>query len=458
MFTHARAPMVVPWGAVHVAASWTMRRLAAGVLLFTVLATACGDGNDSTTPTTVRAPEVVDALIDGEQSIDGERREALAALARDRALLGARWLAGTVRDDGSYHYWYLPVTDEFDDSDYNEVRHAGVTYALFQAYGENGDESLSEAGDAAAEWIEAQSLEADVGRHFHLAGRTKLGGQALAVVALLERRRATGATDLDGLIDDLAAFMLSMERDDHPGMYWMSYELGERLSTPDSLFYPGEALLALTRLARAFPERTEYLDAAVRAAEYLVHERDGDIPQQGDVPRDDHWLTIALSDLYRLAPDDDYATVVYLQGTRMTAAQYTADHGRPGLIGANALRDPVNYTSTATKGEALVAAWALAEHRDDQELSPIFAEAARRTAQFALRVQYTAENTGGMADPAATIGAWPQDPEVESVRIDFVQHNVSMLLGVWWITDSGDLPQAAGSPVEAALSLSRQGV
>lgn len=447
MFTHAYPLMVVPSDPVRVAASWAMRRLMAAVLLFAVLAAACNDGNDSTTPTTVRPPGVVDALLDGEQPIDGDRREELAALARDRALLGARWLAGTTRDDGSYHYWYLPVTDEFDDSEYNEVRHAGVTYALFQAFSENGDESVHDAGDAAAEWIDTQSLEADVGRHFHLAGRTKLGGQALAIVALLERRRTTGATDLDGLIDDLAAFMLSMERDDHPGMYWMSYDLGERLPTPDSLFYPGEALLALTRLARAFPERTEYLDAAVRAAEYLVHERDGDIPAQGEVPRDDHWLTIALSDLYRLAPDDDYATVVYLQGTRMTAAQYTEEHGRPGLIGASGLRDPVNYTSTATKGEALVAAWSLAEHRDDQELAPIFAEAARRTAQFALRVQYTAENTGGLADPAAAIGAWPQDPEVEDVRIDFVQHNVSMLLGVWWMIDPGDLPQAVDPPV-----------
>jgi hypothetical protein len=269
-------------------------------------------------------------------------------------------------------------------------------------------------------------------RVFVFAGRSKLGAQALALVALVERRRATGDHSIDPYILQMAEWLLSMELPDEPGRYFQSYSAvtNERLLTPNSDYYPGEALLALVRLAQDFPDGP-YLEYAHRAAEYLVHVRDGDVPTLPAVPREDHWLTMALSELYLAVPDPAYSRVVEMQAASMLRNQYTAADGNPWAIGASRSRNPVNYTSTATKAEALIAAWRLAEARDDVQQASILANAARRTVQFLMRVQYTEDNTTAFPDPARVIGAWGQDAVKPYVRMDFVQHNVSALLGVW---------------------------
>ena len=127
------------------------------------------------------------------------------------------------------------------------------------------------------------------------------GARDVTAVALTERRRVTGSTDADNLIHAMAEFLLWMEYAEQNGQYYNSYKhrAERKLPTPEGVYYPGEALLALTRLAEQFPDEP-YLEAARRAANYLVRVRDGDIPETGEIPREDHWLTIALSELYRV--------------------------------------------------------------------------------------------------------------------------------------------------------------
>ncbi len=378
-------------------------------------------------------------------TLDGARPlnlQALAEVARERAVLGARWLAAVVQPTGAYQYIYDPGTDRYVNRDYNDVRHAGTTYALYQVYDIAREPGLLTAAERATEWIERQSVPVGSGRAFVDPSRTmtKLGGQALAVVALLERRRTTGADDADPLIADLSRFLLSMEMPDHPGRYYMAYTVADqRLHlVPSSEYYPGETLLALTRLAQHFPDGP-YLAAAQRAAHYLVYERDGDLPALGAAPRDDHWLTIALSELYRLDPNEDYSKVVAIQAERMIANQHTAADGYPSRIGAAKRESGISYTSTATKGEALVAAWALAKHRGDAAAADQYATAAMRTAQFQMRVQYLPANAELFAKPDRLIGGWPGSATNQAIRIDYVQHNISALAGLWSLVAEGDL-------------------
>lgn len=416
-----------------------MRRIVPLVLLLAALLAGCGAEPEALPPGS------------GGPVLDGARpvqREALADLAIQRARLGGQWLARNLRYDESFPYWYLPRTNQIDVGDYNEVRHAGTTYSMFKVGGATADAEILAGGERTVEWIDRNSLRlpGTRGRAFVFEGEVKLGGQALAIVALMERRRVTRDRRHDALIRDLADFMLSSEVRGQPGRMHPRYIVssGEFRLNPPSDYYPGEALLALTRLAQQFPRETYKADAN-RVAQYLVHRRDGDIPRLGEVPREDHWLTLALSELYRLTPDPDYRTVAYLQAQSMIDNQHRPPDPPP-LIGASDDRSPVNYTSTATKGEALASAWALARFSRDTARETRLALAAHRTAQFAMRVQYTPANTRGFPRPDGVNGAWAQDPVVPNVRMDFVQHNVSALTDTERVMRLGDLPIARPLP------------
>ena len=78
----------------------------------------------------------------------------------------------------------------------------------------------------------------------------------------------------------------------------------------------------------------------------------------------------------------------------------------------------------------------------DEEAVELVATAARRNAQFQMRVQYTEENAQLFPRPERMIGAWGEDAAEPYVRIDFVQHNISALIGVWHLTEEGDVPIA----------------
>ena len=384
------------------------------------------------------AQSATEPVLDGASELQAR---PLADLALARAEMGAAWLASVTREDGSFYYIYYPEDREFEAEDYNEVRHAGTTYSLFQAYGAFGGDAVLDAAEGAAQYIEDNAVPAgEAGLAFVYEGRMKLGGQALALVALLERRRVLQDHTRDELISGLSQFMMSLELADQPGRYYQSWDSAtqEPSLEPDSDYYPGEALLALTRLAQHYPEGP-YLDYAVRAAEFLVHQRDGDIPEVGEVPREDHWLALALSELHQLHPDDAYRDVAYLQAESMVANQFTAEEG-PMRAGGSRLQTPINYTSTATKGEALIAVWAMAAATGDREAADRYAAAARRNAQFQLRVQFTPENTELFPDPEMVIGAWGKDALDPWIRIDFVQHNISALIGTWYMTTEGALP------------------
>lgn len=416
----------------------TRARLVAAGLAAVALAVVSGCEAYEEVPT---AP-----VLDGRRAI-AER--PLAAIARERATLGSRWLAAVVRRDGSLPYRYYPSADRYDTESYNAIRHAGTTYSLFKVAVGRGDPARR-AGELATRYIVSHSvaLPGRPGRGYLFNGQVKLGGQALALVALLERRRVTGDRGHDRLIAQMATFLRQFEVPGGSGRMYSRYLAPSRrfALAPVSEYYPGEALLAFTRLAQQFP-RGGYLQDARRVARYLVHERDGDIPRLGRVPREDHWLTLALSELHRLDPDPDYARVVYLQADSMIANQATARDGAD-VIGASLAQDPINYTSTATKAEALAGAWALARHTGDARRARRLATAQQRTIQFLMRVQYTQANTIDFPEPARAIGAWPQDAYEDYVRIDFVQHNISALSDAAHLIVTGDVPLARAPSAE----------
>lgn len=391
------------------------------------------------TPPVSIAGDMIPPLLD--ETLPLQTNE-LGALLRSRSRLAAAWSVPIQRPDGSFPYAYEPDRDRYILDQYNEVRHAGATYALFQACQLFDDESLRSCARRAVDYIAGSSISLpDGGAVFLRNGRCKLGGQALAIVALLQGRRTLETAAWDDVIAALAEFLLALELPDEPGRYFQSFEAAtqQKLLTPASNFFPGEALLALTRLHAAFPDGP-WLAAARRAARYLVRVKDGDQIAAGTVPREDHWLTIALSELSRFDPDPDYATIVFWQADRMIRSQYRPDDPQPWRIGAARARSTPPFTTTATQAEALNAAWELARMREDPGAVERCSLGALRSAQFLMRVQYTEANTRLFARPERAIGAWAQDADYPHIRIDFVQHGLSALVDAARLLQTGATP------------------
>ncbi|MEZ4499601.1 MAG: hypothetical protein R2839_05895 [Thermomicrobiales bacterium] len=384
-------------------------------------------------------PDIVPAVLYGTAALD---KEALQTILMERIALGAGWLSRAVGPDGWMTYYYQPSRDRVLMDDYSEVRHAGTTYAMFQAYEVLQDPELLEAAERAVTWIEAASLLTPYGgKAFCLKNRCLLGGQALALVALLERRRVLQDTSFDDLIADLAVFLDVLELRDSPGQHYEIYRaLRDRFTvSEDSKYSPGEVMLAQVRLAQHFPDGP-FVDAACRVADFLIYRRDGDLPAAGVAARTDHWMAMALSELYPLTGHPHHALAAQMIGDLIREGQYQPQETSWRLIGAARRGTSANYTATATRGEALMAIWHLANFLGDQDAIARFSQSALRNAQFLMRVQYTPELAERFRNPARVVGGWAQDESVADIRMDYVQHNVSALIGAWHLLAEGRLP------------------
>jgi len=346
---------------------------------------------------------------------------------REAADQGGRYLLRHQRKDGSFDYSYEPKKDTVSD-DYNLLRHAGSCYALVELYQATGDGEYLAAADRGLEYLLTFSRppkEIDREAAFEAivspGEEAKLGGAALAILAMVQYQRATGD---DGRLDrsrSMAGFLRFQQEAD--GHFLSKYFYGRPDSKPfESIYYPGEAILALVRLYGVDPQE-KWLAAARAGADWLIDVRDAGKPTSA-LPHD-HWLLMGLDELHQLTGDQRYATHAARIAEAIVAAQRTVSR-YPDWVGS--FYDPPRSTPTATRAEGLVAATRLAR-RTGQDEMPLIA-ALRRMAVFQRRCQITPENSLYLPRPDLAQGGFRRSLTDWEVRIDYVQHNVSALLGL----------------------------
>jgi hypothetical protein len=188
-----------------------------------------------------------------------------------------------------------------------------------------------------------------------------------------------------------------------------------------SLYYPGEAILGLARLYDVTRDK-RLLVAARRGADFLIASQRA----MHTLPAD-AWLMQALEALYNVGREKHYADHALALAAAMVAEQYTdADaDGYAGGFGPG----PPRVTPAASRAEGLVAAYRLARRTGDARASSI-AAALKASARFQLTRQLTSENNASARNPARAAGGFFEGATEPWVRIDFVQHNISSLLGV----------------------------
>ncbi len=372
-----------------------------------------------------------------------------------------------VRNQGTGGTWLYEYNaeDGSTTSEYNEVRHAGVTMGLYQAAAARLPGALRSA-DRGNEWARDRLIERDGWTAFAGEGRVTTGATALLTAGLTIRREATGDSRYDRLLRRLGRFLIAQS--EPSGAVLAGYDLtrGEPVPGKYSKYYTGEAYWALARLHKTFPGEG-WGKAADRTGAYLASSRDEAEDHWPPIP--DHWAAYGASET--------------VGGRPLTEDELSYARGQAGLFGVQARwvaqrfgpwGELVRGTYTprgggyGVIGEALTGWWLTA--RAEPSLADLRAPIADRAtciAGLAMEAQSNAEDAAGAASPDRVKGAWFLDGET---RMDDQQHALSALLRTVPIVEAADdgpgdsAPSAwlwiavlvlALNPVRAAFGVSR---
>jgi small neutral amino acid transporter SnatA (MarC family) len=398
---------------------------------------------------------------------------ATPAELRRSAASAVEWFVRNQDPDGSWLYLY-DADDDSTTSEYNEVRHAGVTMGLYQAAAAELQGALR-SGDRGTEWSLDRLLEQDGWAALEGEGRVTTGATALLAAGLVIRRDATGKKRYDDELRRLGRFLLAQT--EPSGAVLAEYDPVRDAPVPGeySKYYTGEAYWALALLHRAFPGEG-WGDAADRIGAYLATSRDEVEDHWPPIP--DHWAAYGLSETAALPergrPPLTEDEVVYARRQAelfgIQARWLGQQHGPWGRV----VRGPELARGGwyGVVGEALTGLWltAGAEPRLADLREPI-AERATCVAGLAVDEQSDAGDAAGAARPERVDGAWYRDGET---RMDDQQHALAGLLRTIPIAEAGEGPSTPGddapspwlwaaalllalNPARAAFALPRAG-
>jgi hypothetical protein len=391
------------------------------------------------------------ARVRGESTFNGEKLFRGHRVVEDlnEALLLASvkaagdYLTSAVDEEGRFVYEYDPVKDEVAES-YNILRHGGTTYSMLELFRMTGDERLLASAGRALNYLVSVTEDCGFGALCVVEnGTVKVGGNALAILAFVEYGRAMVDLGYEEEADSylkeaqgLARWIASVQQEDgsfKPHKYDLR---AAKASDFVSEYYPGEAIFALSRLAE-FDGDEQWLDVAEANALYLINDRDAGKEVAQLIH--DHWLLYGLNELYRARPREEF--LVHTE--RTVRAILDSQHKEADLVEdkqdwQGGYYVPPRSTPTATRSEGLVAAYKLLRDYEDLlavedryvELEEIML-AIEEGLRFQLATQYGEEALLFFGDEvgARVIGGFHESLTDFGVRIDFVQHNLSAILG-----------------------------
>jgi len=305
---------------------------------------------------------------------------------------------------------------------YNMLRHTGAALALFDLYNSVHDSRYLDSARRAVAFLKTRFRLSDKRTIFVLDddGKAKLGANGLALLALVTQAELDPVSGDRVSAERLANQIVAMQNKD--GSFRSYHPVrGDEPEGSVSLYYPGEAILGLVRLYGLNGD-WRLLAAARRGADYLIKSQ-----QKSGLLPPDAWLMQALEALYKIRRDRAYADHAMALAESMVAEQYT-DVDPVGFAGAFRPGVP-RSTPAASRAEGMLAAYRLAVSLGDSRASVISA-ALKASARFQLTQQFNGPNSFFLDNPERAAGGFRASITSMRIRIDFVQHNVSSLLGL----------------------------
>ncbi len=345
------------------------------------------------------------------------------------AVLGGNYLINVTNTDGSFIYNYNASSNTKSTS-YNILRHAGTTYAMLQLYDVTKDQKLLQAAQKTIDFLVQNIKPFQNMSCIVYDDEIKLGGNALAIIALAEYTQVTKDTSYVSTMQDLAKYIEYSQKPNGEFISKRYYSTGE-IDDFVSEYYPGEALLSLIRLHAIDADET-WINITENGAQYLITIRDGNLDTNNLIH--DHWLLMALNELYRIRPQVLYfnqsmriaESIMFKQRDNITRIpEY------PEWLGS--YYTPPRSTPTATRSEGLIAAFQLSNDFGEENMTSKIFQAITRGITFQLGTQLNSEDVADFPNPGKALGGFTEDLVSSEIRIDYVQHNICSILGLYTI-------------------------
>jgi hypothetical protein len=338
------------------------------------------------------------------------------------AELAVGWFGANLEPDGRFVYRY-DRDRAITESGYNDTRHAGVLWSLWQAEAD-GIDGAGEIAERAYDYVADRILDTPIGPAFGVGSRPGSGSTGLLVAALDERRAATGLTDLDELLVALGHTLANVVGDD--GSVSADIDIVDGPGDRRSPFFTGEVMWALARVHLTFPDEG-FDEPALRIRRYLVEDRDR--VEEPWPPVSDHWGAYAFETMDRwpvppvvTAVEEDWRS----RQLGLFSLQVRYESQRRGGI-TRLTRGPIALAAgVGTLGEGLGNHLLQLERNGTRASDRLpLTERADCAAQLLVDRQIDPDAAAGDAEPARTLGAWFR---LGDTQMDDQQHALSALL------------------------------
>jgi len=335
--------------------------------------------------------------------------------------LGMAYLVRSTKQDGSFVYTY----HDSGQPQYSLARHGGTLFAMADYYRDHPSPELLAAIERARDYLLAQirifKHDAEPVPVIVERGAIKLTVMALGLLSLGECYKLSGDPQLLETLRGLASYIGNSQLPNGRFYTRRDFDDGRWRKELESLYAPGEAIFGLANLYKLDPD-SKWLEIGENGTNYLVD-------RQKKVPlaqmEHDHWLLYALNTLHSITPKP-YQEEATLRLTRAIEQLQRKQSPIPDWIGS--YYDPPRSTPTATRSEGLLSAHQMMVRAGRKKEARRIWDLARRSVSFQLQTQFRPGNAMYLPYPNKAVGGFRGSFIENTIRIDFVQHNVSALL------------------------------
>lgn len=376
--------------------------------------------------------QVLVSLTEPPEAVPMERGNRLVTMeevtqpkVQELENLMGQWLTSALHEDGRMTYKYWPSRGEESTSN-NMIRQWMATVALNRLAARDGDHALYEnaAGNIRYNLQEFYREEGDLGL-IEYAGKVKLGGVALAALALIEHpQRAEFSHEEAALRRTVEALW------QEDGSFRTFYLPSDRNDNQN--FYPGEALVLWATLY-AQEQDTDLLERFMMSFEYY---RAWHLDPENRNPAFVPWHTQAYYILWTETNDPALRNFIFqmndwlLSMQEWDSATYGDTMGR-FYDSSRPQYGPPHASSTGTYLEGLIDAYRLAVAVGDSGRADQYRLAIRRGLRSVMQLQFADDiDLYYISRRELALGGIRTTVYDNEIRVDNVQHNLLAVLKI----------------------------